>query len=61
MEEFIQKLTSKVGVDRETAQKVFEFLKENVSQLPRWFGGEGGSVADKLKGGIGGALGGQRS
>jgi hypothetical protein len=61
MEEFVQKLTSKVGIDKETAEKVLQFLKENASQLPRWLGSEGGSVAEKLKGGLGGAFGGQRS
>jgi hypothetical protein len=56
MEDFVQSLTSKVGIDRGTAEKVFNFLKENASQIPRWFGGEG-SVTDKLKSGLGGAMG----
>jgi hypothetical protein len=60
MEEFIQKLTAKVGIDRGTAEKVFGFLKENASKLPSWLGAEG-SMADKLKGGLGGALGGSHS
>jgi hypothetical protein len=60
MEDFIQKLTAKVGIDRGTAEKVFAFLKENASQLPSWLGAQG-SMMDKLKGGLGGAPGGAHS
>ncbi len=58
MEELINQLVTKVGIDRATAEKVANFLKDNASQLPKWLGQSG--IADKLPGGLGGMLGGKK-
>lgn len=55
MDELINQLVSKVGLDRPTAEKVVNFLKDNAGQLPKWLGQAG--IADKLPGGLGGFLG----
>ncbi len=58
MEELINQLVSKVGIDRPTAEKVANFLKENATQLPKWLGQ--GGITDKLPGGLGGMFGGKK-
>lgn len=52
MEELINGLVEKVGLDKETAEKVMEFLKENSDKLPEIMG----SMKDKLPGGLGNLL-----
>lgn len=55
MEEMIQQLVQKVGLDEEKAAQVVEFLKENASKIPEWLGGSDmlESLKDKLPGGLG--------
>lgn len=55
MEELVQQLVQKVGLDETQAASVVEFLKENVTKIPEWLG-EGDlleSLKDKLPGGLG--------
>jgi hypothetical protein len=59
MEELLSGLTEKVGLDKETAEKVIAFLKENAGKLPEMLGGDTmDAIKDKLPGGLGGLLGG---
>lgn len=58
MEELINQLVSKTGIDRATAEKVANFIKENAHQIPQWLGQAG--IADKLPGGIGDLFGGKK-
>lgn len=60
MEEFISNLSEKVGIDRATAEKVVDFIKDHLDDLPGLLGGAGGvggmlgGLADKAKGLLGG-------
>ncbi len=54
MDELIAGLTEKVGLDKETADKVINFLKENADEIPGWLAKAG--IADKLPGGLGDLL-----
>ncbi len=36
MDELVNQLVDKVGLERETAQKVADFLQEHASDVPRW-------------------------
>lgn len=54
MEEFIQNMIAKVGIDEATARKVMDFIQENAGQLPGLIASSG--ITDKLPGGIGDAL-----
>jgi hypothetical protein len=58
MEELLEGLIQKVGLDKATADKVVAFLKENASNLPKWLASSdiGKQVLDKLPGGIGNLL-----
>ena len=60
MQELINQLVEKVGLDEGKASQVVDFLKENAAKVPEWLGGgemlEG--IKDKLPGGLGGMLGG---
>ena len=56
MNEMIQTMVQKVGLDETTAKQVFDFLKEHADDVPKWLASSG--LADKLPGGLGGALGG---
>lgn len=47
-------LVEKVGLDKETAEKVIAFLKDNAADIPGLLAKAG--VADKLPGGLGGLL-----
>jgi hypothetical protein len=58
MDELINQLVSKVGIDKATAEKVANFLKDNASEVPKWLAQAG--VADKLPGGIGDLFGGKK-
>lgn len=59
MEEMIQGLMSKVGIDREKAERVCAFLKENAARVPQWLASNetAKAVMDKLPGGLGDRLG----
>lgn len=54
MEELINNLAEKVGLDRATAEKVADFIRDNAAEIPKWIGQSG--LADKLPGGIGDAI-----
>ena len=58
MEDLLEGLIQKVGLDKATAEKVVAFLKDNASNLPKWLASSdlGKQVLDKLPGGIGGFL-----
>ena len=60
MDELIQGLVAKVGLDEETAKKVFTFLQENADSIPSWLTSSdlAKGVMDKIPGGLGGLLGG---
>lgn len=38
MEEMIEGLMAKVGLSKEKAEQVVEFVKDNASKLPEWLG-----------------------
>lgn len=54
MEEFLAKMSEKVGIDRSTAEKVMEFLKDHSEDALKYIQSSG--VADKLPGGLGDKL-----
>ena len=58
MEEMIEGLMTKCGLDKATAHKVVDFMKNNASKVPGWLGQS--SVVKDLasKVGLGGLLGG---
>ena len=56
MEELIEGLIAKVGLDKDKAEKVVSFLKENASKVPEWLASSG--ALGKLPGGLGDKLGG---
>lgn len=51
MEELLAGLVEKVGLDKDTAEKVIAFLKDNADDLPGWLAKAG--IADQLPGGLG--------
>ena len=51
MDELLNGLKEKCGLDGETAEKVVEFLKEHATEIPAMLAKVG--VADKLPGGLG--------
>lgn len=55
MEEFAEKMADKVGIDRATADKVIEFLKDHAEDAVALLSKSG--VADRLPGGLGSKLG----
>jgi hypothetical protein len=55
MEDFINKMVEKVGIDRSTAEKVVEFLKDHADDAVKMLQSSG--IADKLPGGLGDKLG----
>lgn len=63
MEQLINGLVEKVGIDRGTAEKVADFIKDHASDIPSWIASSG--LADKLPGGLGdqltGLLGGNKA
>ena len=60
MEEFVNKLVEKVGIDRATAEKVVAFLKEHAAEVPKWLQSDAATdLLSKAKGGLGGFLGGK--
>jgi hypothetical protein len=55
MEELINKMVEKVGVDRATAERVLAFLKEHSGEVVTWLQGEAGQQAvGELTGSLGG-------
>lgn len=62
MEDLVNQLVAKVGIDKATAEKVVNFLKENATQIPKWLGENemAKGMLDKLPGGLGGMLGGNK-
>ena len=52
MDAIINGLIEKVGLDKETAEQVIEFLKEHADELPALLAKSG--LKDKLPGGLGG-------
>lgn len=51
MEDFISKMVEKVGIDKATAEKVVEFLKDHADDAMELIGKTG--LKDKLPGGLG--------
>ena len=51
MEEFVQKMVDKVGIDKDTAMKVIKFLEEHSTEALQYL--EKSGIKDKLPGGIG--------
>ncbi len=44
-EELVDKMAEKVGIDRETAEKVLAFLKDHSAEVVQWLQGEVGQQA----------------
>ena len=55
MEDFVNKMVEKVGIDKATAMKVIDFLKDHSDEALEYLKKSG--VADKLPGGLGDKLG----
>jgi hypothetical protein len=55
MDELLNKMVDKVGIDKATAQKVMAFLKDHADEAVKYLQTSG--VADKLPGGLGDKLG----
>jgi len=51
MEELIEKMSRKVGIDKATAEKVVEFLKDHVDDVLPLL--EKSGLKDRLPGGLG--------
>lgn len=60
MDELLNGLMTKVGLDEATAKKVLAFLKENAANLPQLLATNetAKAIVDKLPAGVGGMLGG---
>jgi len=55
MDEFVQKMVDKVGIDKATAMKVIDFLEEHADDAVEYLQKSG--LKDKLPGGLGDKLG----
>jgi hypothetical protein len=55
MEDFVNKMVEKVGIDRATANKVIDFLKDHADEAVEYLQKSG--LANKLPGGLGDKLG----
>jgi len=55
MDDFIQKMVDKVGIDKDTAHKVIDFLKDHADEAVEYIQKSG--IASKLPGGLGDKLG----
>lgn len=51
MEDFVMKMVDKVGIDKATAEKVLEFLKDHADDAMKYLQESG--LKDKLPGGLG--------
>jgi hypothetical protein len=56
MEDFVNNMVAKVGIDKATAEKVVEFIKEHAGDAMNLLKEHG--VLEKLPGGVGEKLGG---
>ena len=61
MDNFINEMAERVGIDQATAHKVVDFIQENIHRLPELLQGEkggdaGGGLIDSLKDQFGGLL-----
>ena len=56
MEDFVNQMVEKVGIDKATAEKVMAFLKDHAADAVKYLQSSG--IADKLPGGLGDKLGG---
>jgi len=54
MEDFVNKMVEKVGIDKATAEKVIAFLKDHADDAVKLLQKSG--LKDKLPGGLGGML-----
>lgn len=63
MENFISEMAERVGIDQATAEKVVEFVRENIHRLPELLGQNdgdaSGGILDTVKDQLGGLLGGK--
>ena len=58
MEELVNKMVEKVGISRETAEKVVAFLKEHAAEVPKWLQSDAAQdLLNKVRGGLGGLFG----
>jgi hypothetical protein len=55
MEEFLEKMSEKVGIDKDTAKKVIDFLQEHADEALPYIQKSG--VLEKLPGGLGDKIG----
>jgi hypothetical protein len=55
MEDFVNKMVEKVGIDKSTAEKVMAFLKDHADDAVKYLQSSG--IADKLPGGLGDKVG----
>lgn len=55
MDELINQLVSKTGIDKGIAEQVANFIKDHLEDIPGWLGK---GMMDKLPGGMGDMLGG---
>lgn len=55
MEELVEQLVAKVGLNQDQAKQVVAFLQENLHKVPEWLGQSDlvESLKDKLPGGLG--------
>jgi hypothetical protein len=62
MDDFVNQMAAKVGIDKATAEKVVAFLKEHAAELPKLLGENeiAKGMVDKLPGGLGGMFGGNK-
>lgn len=54
-DDFVAKMSDKVGIDKSTAMKVVEFLKDHADEAVEYLQKSG--IANKLPGGLGDKLG----
>jgi hypothetical protein len=59
MEEIVNQMVAKVGIDKATAEKVLAFLKEHAGDVTKFLASNETvkGLADKLPGGLGSKLG----
>jgi hypothetical protein len=55
MDDFVDKMVNKVGIDKATAHKVIDFLKDHADEAVAYLQKSG--IANKLPGGLGDKLG----
>lgn len=50
MEEMMEKLIAETGIDKGTAQKVVDFMKQHIDEVPTWIAQSG--LAHRLPGNL---------